>query len=131
MNIDKYKNEDGIGYTYKDCYHKDAESLILCGILDFCGCGMPDEALEFIRQALQLVYDLKSKVHTDQITFEEWKAQARLLFKSDGGEYFTWYVLDQKEFIEHGSAVPGWLTEKGLELLSDLNELDQYNKENQ
>lgn len=84
---------------------------------------MPDSALNHVRKALQLVYDLKHLVWEKKITYEQWEQRSKEVFFNEEIEYFTWYVLDKKELIEHGSSVPGWLTQKGIELLSDLNEL--------
>ena len=38
-------------------------------------------------------------------------------------------LLDEKGLTEHGSCIPGWLTEKGKHLLDDLNEYFNKNKE--
>ena len=61
-------------------------------------------------------------VWEDKQTYEEWSAAEKRLFGSSGAAYFVYYVLDEKELTEHGTSVPGWLTEKGLTLLQDLNE---------
>ena len=123
MHINKYK--DGFGYTYKDgCYYEDAESLIATGILHFCGCGMPNAALEHVRKALQIVDDLKQLVWKKKITYEQWEERKKGVFANNGQEFFMWYFLENKGLTEHGVSVPGWLTQDGIELLSDLNELN-------
>ena len=124
MYIDKFKDNEGFGYTFKDdCYYEDAESLIATGVLGFCGCGMPDAALEHVRKALQIVDDLKQLVWEKKITYEQWEERKKEVFANSGQEYFMWYFLDNKELTEHGGSVPGWLTQEGIELLEDLNEL--------
>lgn len=122
MFIDKFKKEDGY-YYLDECYYEDAESLISIGVLGFCGCGMPGDALEYVRSALQLVNDLKKIAWGDRSAYKQWEKRKRKLFADDGAEYFMWYFLDDKGLTEHGTSVPGWLTDKGVELLSYLNEL--------
>lgn len=119
MNIDKYKNEDG-SYTYKECHHDDAVSVI-GEMLGFCGCGSNESAMEFVRDALQLVKERHLSSHE-----EAWKIileKQNTLFHNDNIMFFTWYWLDDKGLTEHGSSVPGWLTNKGKEILDDLNEI--------
>lgn len=120
MFIDKFKREDGY-YDQDNCYYEDAESFISIGILGFCGCGMPADALEYVRKALQLVDDVV--IWGDRSAHEQWEERKRELFSDDGAEYFMWYFLNDKGLTDHGTSVPGWLTDKGIELLSDLMEL--------
>jgi hypothetical protein len=123
MFIDKYKeHEHGYSYIMDDCYYEDATSLIAGGMLGFCGCGDNDSALKYIKDALQLVADLR-EVRNKNLTWDDWRVRVNSVFSNEGAEYFMWYFLDNKELTEHGSSVPGWLTTKGEELLSDLNEL--------
>lgn len=129
MYIDKFKKENGY-YDQNECYYEDAESFISNGILGFCGCGMPDAALEYVRKALQIVDDLKQLVWKKKITYEQWEERKKEVFVNDGAEYFMWYFLDNKKLTEHGGSVPGWLTKKGIELLADLTELSEFPCEN-
>lgn len=124
MFIDKFKKGNGY-YDQEGCYYEDAESFIATGILGFCGCGMPDDAVEYVRKALQLIDDLTQLVYEEKLTIEQWKEREKLIFTDYGAEYFMWYFLDNKKLTEHGVSVPGWLTEKGTELLSDLIELSK------
>ena len=117
------KCADGDGFEDKDgLYHEDRESF-LCSRLNFCGCGSPEDALSFVRSSLRIVSDLKAKVWEKTETWESWDARCNALFGSDGCRYFTFYFLDHHELTEHGGAVPGWLTDKGKELLADLDSL--------
>lgn len=116
LYIDKFKREDGY-YNKDDCYYEDAESYIGTEILGFCGCGRPQTAMEYVRASLQNVSDKRN------MTYDEWAAEKKKLFTSDGQEYFMWYFLDNKGLTEHGGSVPGWLTVDGEELLHDLTEL--------
>lgn len=118
MFIDKFLKEDGY-YDQNECHYEDAESFISTAVLGFCGCGMPSAALEYVRKALQLVDDLNN----NESTMKQWAERKKEVFANDGAEYFMWYFLDNMQLTEHGFSVPGWLTEKGIELLSDLTEL--------
>lgn len=117
MHIDKYFKDDGY-YDKDDCYYEDAESFLATGVLDFCGCGMPDAALEHVRDSLQLIKDLYSTEN-----YNKWREKELDLFNNYGVAYFMYYFLDNKGLTEHGGQVPGWLTLEGEELLEDLIEL--------
>lgn len=130
MNIDKFKEKDN--QYYKDgIYYEDAETFIYSSIFNFCGCGCPNKALLHIYSSLQLIDDLTNLVYKKIITFEEWKKRKKDIFANDGVEYFMWYFLDNNNLVEHGSCLPGWLTKKGKELLSDLKELYNISNINQ
>ena len=128
MFIDKFKKEDGY-YDQDNCYYEDAESFIATGMLGFCGCGMPEAALEHVRKALQLVDDLEQLVWEQSMRYKEWEKRKEGVFASEGAEYFMWYYLDNKGLTDHGSSVPGWLTDKGEALLLDLTELSAFGYE--
>lgn len=125
LSIIKYKNDDGDGYTYTDeCYYETATDLIATGILGFCGCGCPEEALVFIRDILQFI---KQKIN--EPWSEKLENKEKELFPYLGMNYFIYYWLDNKELTEHGSSVPGWLTKKGEQLLKDLTIILKEEKE--
>ena len=126
MFIDKFKKDDGY-YDKDNIYYEDAETFISTGIFSFCGCGMPDEALKYIKDSLELVNDL-TKVHNKEMTYIEWEDKCNLLFNNVGSKYFMWYFLDNHRLTEHGGSVPGWLTLAGIELLSDLRDLYKEEK---
>lgn len=121
MNIDKFKKEDGSYENSDGCFYEDAVSFLTSHCLGFCGCGMPEEALDYILDILQLIQD-RGLIHSDTLTWDDWKTRERKIFPSQGSAYFAYYVLDEKGLTEHGGSVPGWLTPKGEELLSDLSE---------
>jgi hypothetical protein len=117
MHINKYKDKDG--YTKDGVFYGDLpEDFIQIYVLGFCGCGMPDMVIDLIRKALELI---KERVNLD---YEELRKKELELFKNDNIAYFVYYFLDSKGLTEHGSSVPGWLTNKGEELLEDLIELN-------
>lgn len=104
MKLDRYKKVDGY-YTDEEGFSYEEIDQLLMGRLRFCGCGDGDAALEYVRSNLQ---DIK-----DGITRKSEKT---------GAQYFVWYWLDSEGFTDHGVSVPGWLTEKGNQLLEDLTE---------
>ena len=126
MYIDKYFKKDGY-YDEYGCFYGDAKSFIATSIFGFCGCGMPNEALEYVRKSLQLVDDLTNLVFPNIISYEDWEKRKKQVFSDNGAEYLMWYFLNEKELTQHGSSVPGWLTQKGIELLSDINKLNNKN----
>lgn len=128
MFIDKYKKDD-CWIDEAGCQYFDAESFIEMGLFNFCGCGQPDSTREYVRNSLQLVSDIKELVWEKKMSYEDWIDKKNELFKTDEAEFFMWYWLDHKGYIEHGGSVPGWLTEDGKEILSDLNELKQLTNE--
>ncbi len=122
MHIDKFKNEDGCyvdqenGLEYETAVEFILESPAL---FNFCGCGSPEDALEFLRQSLAHV-----KMRSDEaITFEAITQDELSVFGSQGCAYFMYYVLDKAGLTDHGGCVPGWITKEGEELLEDLEEL--------
>lgn len=116
--FDQYRDPEG-GFRYEDCWYEDEQSLVLSGVLGFCGCGMPEEAAQYVRAILEHI-DAGMRLPRDG--YEKWAAHGETI-GSKGALYFAYYVLDDKGFIEHGGAVPGWLTEKGKRLLEMLRAL--------
>lgn len=102
--------------------------MILCGMLGFCGCGNPTAALEFIGKVLHHVDWVAENLHP--FKGEEWdvararhKANGSAIFgPTEGVDYFVYYVLTEKRFLEHGGSVPGWLTESGHMLMALIDE---------
>ena len=119
-----------IGPPYDDG-HEDVTSAIQCGLFGFCGCGRPEDNLRAVRSALQLLVDSKTERDalraTEGYLSEAWNARFKAQEKKwvelfGASKYFIWYWLSQHGFTEHVGSVPGWLTPKGEDLLSDLNE---------
>lgn len=106
MYIDKYKQSDGWYKEDDGCEHETARDFIQCGILGHCGCGVPDDSLIFIKDQLIII----EKGYPFDVGFTPL-------------QYTLWYMFDKYGLTEHGTSLPGWLTQKGEELLSDLREL--------
>lgn len=126
MHIDQYKTEESeYQYKYNDVHYRDAKDLMCSCFLNFCGCGLPESAMDLVMNCLKLIDD-----HHTAMTRDEWKehyktwcAEVEKVLPGDGLQYFMWYWLDAMGLTEHGSSVPGWLTEKGKWVLSDLQEI--------
>lgn len=125
MNIDRYKREDGTYLDEAGCTYEDAGDLLQTHVFGFCGCGMPDENIYFVRDGLQHIDNL-SKCFEDQANkdaaYDKWSERTLEIFGSNRGAYFFYYWCDNKLLVEHGGGLPGWLTDKGKELLADLCE---------
>lgn len=122
-------------FVYDGVHHQDYEDIFLSGIFGFCGCGNASGALRYIASVLRYnvneraLGDLYRKEHPtgyDQVAWsahceEAWAREASVCGSRDAAT-IIYYVLTQKDFMEHGGSVPGWLTPKGDELLSALEE---------
>jgi len=114
---------DGAG-----CFHATAGDLLQAGLLGFCCCGMPDENLRYVLGGLELIESLRSSPQGKvewSAWWEEHKARELRHFGSERAAYFFYYwCSDPAKLTEHGSGVPGWLTEKGKAMLDLLREWD-------
>lgn len=101
--------------------------------LGFCGCGYPDDAAEFVRDALLSVYGVGDELvlatgkpvlrtyREHDAAAEALRRLARCVFGDDDGlKMFVYYVLTELGLLEHGGCVPGWLTAEGRRVLCDL-----------
>ncbi len=130
MYIDKFKKEDGY-YDEDECFYEDAESFLQIKVFGFCVCGCPDENLIFIKNGLSHI-DNKQPDGMDHHTwYENWVSEGHKIFGNEQSRYFFFYWCDKEELTDHGGSVPGWLTDKGKELLADLIEYEkEYEKDN-
>ena len=111
MHIDKFKENSGWYVDPKGCHWETAEDFLQGYVVGHCCCGTPEISLAYLRDVMAL---LRDKVDYDT---------RQAYFGSEGEQYTIYYMLDKLEFTEHGSSVPGWLTEKGKEFLDDVEEL--------
>ena len=120
-NMEDYEVEDIIEKCMDEFIYED---------LKLCGCGSPERTWEIIRLILiaqsQDGYENRINMLNNicNINIEDSN-------NYDGLIQFVLYVLDDHEFLEHGSSIGGaWLTEKGklfLDLLNMRNEIDDSN----
>lgn len=60
-----------------------------------------------------------------RVWVKEHKRRGLELFGSALFRDFFYYSMDSMGFLEHGSMIPGWLTDKGKDLLSDIQILEK------
>ncbi len=126
MHLDRYKTGSPGPYDthlYNDTHYGSVAEVINQGILGFCGCGIPEATLLYLRDVLKHLDDCRTLVWEKRMAYEDWRAAGRKLFATEGAEYTMWYLLDQKGLSEHGGSVPGWLSPLGKEVLEDLTEM--------
>lgn len=119
--FEKYREKDTEGYTDEDgCYHETLNDFITVGVLGFYGCGMPEEAMKFVRNGLEYIqWRIKSEV-----PFSEKEKKEKEVFGNQQIAYFFYYWADKERLTEHGGSVPGWLDKKGEQLLEALQALN-------
>jgi hypothetical protein len=121
--FEELKREDGMYEDSKGCCYNDVveylhESQDWCG---FCGCGRPEESLRCLYRCLSLINDFHDGKYDGQ--YEAWNTEWDKIGSSEV-VYVLWYLLDKLALTEHGGHVPGWLTDKGAEMLQGLQESD-------
>lgn len=114
---------DGIlWYVDKNECHSDSlEDFLQSSCLGFCCCGVPEGNLKYIKIGLQIL----NRDMYNWPEYGEWHKTVLDHFKSDLAADFFWYWTDKEKLSEHGGCIPGWLTEKGKELLGLLEDLNQ------
>jgi hypothetical protein len=127
MHIDKYKYQDketdSEWFKYQGADYENAECLLQTGILGLCGCGDNESNLVYIAKALEyLQYRLESYSDSAE-TYQNAIKKELEFFKSKEAARLMYYFLDSKGLTEHGSSIPGWLSEKGKEFMEDVFEL--------
>jgi len=93
----------------------------ICLMFGFCSCGQPKEVVNYILKSLQLIKKIQDEVWKKTITWEKYHKEVKKHYHSEGAEYLMYYVLDKNGYTEHGGSVPGWLTDKGKQLLKELS----------
>lgn len=78
--------------------------------LGFCGCGNPTNVLRYVHRMLS---DLKARRKRSEIS-------------GTPEQDFFWYWADNEKITEHGSCIPGWLTNKGEQLLAIIERALEY-----
>ena len=82
--------------------------------IKICGCGNPEDAVELVRQILNLC-----PLHTDR----RWE-KAKELIGSSGAFHIVLSDLTEAQLMEHGGSIGGsWLTDRGMDARDALNVL--------
>lgn len=105
-----------------ECGVGDEKTAVIMDILGWCGCGRPEDALQFIRDGLRLMTEKTPEGVDHSVWFKEWWPRCEAYFGGSGGLYFFAYWADKEGLTEHGGSVPGWLDATGEDLLADLDE---------
>ncbi len=135
-NIADYVNDAG-AFIQDGCEFDTAASLVECNILGFCGCGIPDETRMYVEEGLSIIESIAdfNRENTDLFSaaydaFHKAKRERiHARFHSMESWYFFLYWCDAEKLIEHGSSLPGWLTDKGSNLLSLLRQVRSDNNQ--
>jgi hypothetical protein len=91
-----YTDEKGVSYRSKKEY-------LQFEVLHFCGCGDPDSVMVYVKEFLQ------------KLDNQEWGDYEDIPYM------FLVYWADHNGFSEHGTTARcSWLSEKGKELLADI-----------
>ena len=98
------KDEDG-RYVDKDGCNWDSRSDYLqIEILGLCGCGNPYEVMLYVKEMFE------------KLDNSQWEPYENMPYM------FFVYWANEEDFAEHGSTARcSWLTDKGKELLKDIN----------
>jgi hypothetical protein len=95
--------------------------------LKWCGCGNPGDALAFMRDVLEVMWqrseESRAEAHNKPYEQSAWKRGCDKLDEMLPGilgmSYL--YMLDAHDLTEHGGSVGGsWLTDKGKAVLAML-----------
>lgn len=127
MNKYKTLTEESLNILEVNSEEDSALDLIKTDVIGFCGCGTY-EVCYLIRDILKEMKEFRElrkkhnelNLNTDNIYEEHDKKMLDLV----GGKQiildFIYYWLNDKDFSEHGTIIPGWLTKRGYDLLHDL-----------
>jgi hypothetical protein len=105
MEIADVLTMDGEWYVDKDGCHYETVEDYIGSLLQFCGCGDPHGALLYVHDILN---NVNNRTYDTDLT---------------DVDYFTYYMLTHVGILEHGTSVPGWLTDKGKLVLALLEKV--------
>lgn len=117
--LDLFWNKETKTYDIDHCNYENPTEAIVEGIFSFCGCGYPISVLYALKEEMEIIKseDIDKLKRSDSIIDE-------------GHRHIIWYLLDSRNFTEHGGCVPGWLTDRGEGLLNDITkEIQRYEEE--
>lgn len=110
---DGYTDEDGCWYDFDELWE-----AIWCGVFGFCSCGDTGEQFDRLLEVLRLINNMDKKREERMLTLAKLKERQDL--------HIYLYILDKKDFTDHGGSVlVSWLTKKGESLLNILEYLEE------
>ena len=100
---------DGEGFIDStDCHYESKAAYLQLEILGFCGCGNPNQVMEYVLEMLL------------KLDRQEWGEYGDLAYM-----FFVYWANDEG-FAEHGTTARcSWLTDKGKELVKDIQAVIQ------
>lgn len=105
--IEKLKETGDKDYPFIDeggCSWQSKKNYLQTEVLGFCGCGDPDDIMLYVKEFLE------------KLERQDWGKY------EDRPYMFLIYWADHNGFTEHGTTARcSWLTDKGKELLNDIN----------
>ena len=96
--------------TPDGCHWDSIEDAIYSGLLNMCGCGVPEDGAKYWRDLLLLIkYKMVGCV--DYNSGEEFAS--KLFGDHPGASWVMYHVAENLDLTEHGGSAPGWLTGLG------------------
>jgi hypothetical protein len=105
MDIADVLTADGEWYVDKNGVYYDTVEEYIGSLLQFCSCGDPHGALVYVHGILK---DVNNRTYTYDLSEMD---------------YFAYYMLTHIGILDHGTSVPGWLTDKGKLVLALLEKV--------
>ena len=115
MSWYSFNGEPIINMEYNDLFIRVKNAFAMD--IGICGCGLPFETWEQVYRYLNVLICIENE------QWDELDKRSRSFYKQNYGlAQFMAYILDDKEYTEHGSGIGGaWLTDKGKDLLAILD----------
>lgn len=103
------------------CHYQSIHAVHHFARLGLCGCGSPEGAFNFCREALT-IFDRRGDKGGDKWINAEDALSKLIASKSDDAAHVFAHLLTHLDLLEHGGSVGGsWLTDKGNDIV-DLRE---------
>lgn len=125
-SLEDYRSRDGDGFIYDGAYYDTAVELVHVGFLGFCMCHDAAANLAYIRGGL--AYIAQGQAGPPDMTLEKfrawhhvWYAEGLAFFGTELAREFFFFWADSEGFTEHGTAIPGWVTAKGQQLMANID----------
>jgi len=90
----------------------------------FCTCGTPATVCDFVYRVLRaLSGNFDGRPEEWKAWYEAYDRGLDAVLPDRGTRYFVFYTLDLLGLTDHGTFVPGWPSQKGLDFMADYEEL--------
>ena len=120
--LKEYIRADGYEDPETHVWSETLGDLLQSQIIGHCGCGQPEENLQLVHDMLTISEEYKKKNNINLTLDEAHKTYEERMdkFKNYICEnwerfyYFFFYVMNDKNIMEHGSSVPGWICDQNF-----------------